>query len=534
MTPRIKKRTHKRIEYSFVFASLLTIFICMLFTEGFTGFKNDGKNYFHIFVNGEPVGTVGADANPDKLLIEARRKIASESNSLLFMEGKLSIDGEEVLFGKVDDEEQVEAAMEAVLRETISKDIRRTVTVKINEYMVNLRTIDEARQLLQAALDLYDDTGNFVVELSNSGDRDFDVIVPTIVNNRDLEAQRLEAEKAARVGLPSSGISSFIDEWGSSEIVDEEAMDFEDYELGVLTMNFLEDVEISEGYLPISQVTNLEEAIEYVTKEQEEPGEYTVVAGDTLSGIAVKVNIPMEKLVELNPEKLQSINSMINIGQILTITVPEPELSVQRAERVFVEEVYDADVIYVDNDEWFTTQIQVLQQPSSGYRKAILDLHYTNNDEISRETIKEEILLEAVPKIVERGTITPPTYVKPVSGGILTSYFGYRKSPGGIGSTNHKGIDWAVPRGTPVYASCGGVVRSAGWEGGYGYSVTINHPDGKMTRYAHNSSLVVSAGQSVKQGDLIAYSGSTGNSTGPHVHFEIRIGDTAVNPLDYL
>ena len=98
----------------------------------------------------------------------------------------------------------------------------------------------------------------------------------------------------------------------------------------------------------------------------------------------------------------------------------------------------------------------------------------------------------------------------------------------------HKGVDWACPIGTTVYASCGGTVIQASYSGGYGNCVVISHPDGRMTRYAHNSKLLVSAGQHVEQGQPIALSGSTGRSTGPHVHFELYINGSAVNPLKYI
>ena len=81
---------------------------------------------------------------------------------------------------------------------------------------------------------------------------------------------------------------------------------------------------------------------------------------------------------------------------------------------------------------------------------------------------------------------------------------------------------------------CGGTVVSAGWSNGYGYCITIRHPDGKQTRYAHLSKILVSSGKSVKQGDKIALSGNTGRSTGPHIHFEILVNGSQVNPLKYL
>ena len=126
------------------------------------------------------------------------------------------------------------------------------------------------------------------------------------------------------------------------------------------------------------------------------------------------------------------------------------------------------------------------------------------------------------------------TFRWPITGRI-TSRFGTRKSPGGIGSTNHRGIDIAAPRGTPVYAADGGTVTYAGWMGSYGYLVRIRHENtGYETYYAHNSSLTVSVGQHVYKGQQIARVGSTGNSTGPHCHFEVRYNGVARNPLNYL
>ena len=322
-----------------------------------------------------------------------------------------------------------------------------------------------------------------------------------------------------------------------SDITGEQTADrkesFEDYELGIRSMDFAEDVEIVETYLPESQLTDLEQAINLVIMEQETPSVYEVAQGDTLSEIAIKVNIPMDTIVEMN-DALEDVTSTLQIGQELLITVPEPELSVARVEEEYYEEIYDADIEYIENDAWYTNQTVVHQKPSAGYRKVVADVSYLNDKEIGREILMQEIVMEAVPKIVERGTRIPPTYVRPISGGVQTSGFGRRSAPTRGASSYHKGIDWATPTGTPVYASCGGTVAKAGWGSGYGYVVYINHEDGRQTRYAHLSKVLVSAGQTVKQGDRIALSGNTGISTGPHLHFEMLINGTQVNPLDYL
>lgn len=116
----------------------------------------------------------------------------------------------------------------------------------------------------------------------------------------------------------------------------------------------------------------------------------------------------------------------------------------------------------------------------------------------------------------------------------VTSTFGGRSSPGGIGSTNHQGVDIGAPYGSAVLAAKGGTVIQAGWNGGYGISVTIAHGDGVSTLYAHMCDWNVSAGQSVAQGQVIGWCGSTGNSTGAHIHYGMYVGGSAIDPLPYL
>ena len=298
-------------------------------------------------------------------------------------------------------------------------------------------------------------------------------------------------------------------------------------------LDFSEDVEIVETYLPESRLTPLEEAVNLVIMEQETPSIYEVAAGDTLSEISIRVDIPMETIIAMN-DVLEDEKSTLQIGQELLITVPEPELSVTKVVEEYYEEIYDADVVYIDNDSWYTTETVVRQQPSAGFRRVVADVSYRNDKEVGRELLKEEVVMEAVAKVVERGTKIPPTYIRPISGGRKSSGFGRRSAPRRGASSYHKGIDWATPTGTAVYASCGGTVVKAGWGSGYGYVVYIDHEDGRQTRYGHLSKVLVTAGQHVKQGEKIALSGNTGVSTGPHVHFEILIGGVQVDPEKYL
>jgi len=122
----------------------------------------------------------------------------------------------------------------------------------------------------------------------------------------------------------------------------------------------------------------------------------------------------------------------------------------------------------------------------------------------------------------------------PVDGVRLTSGFGMRDHPILRRRARHNGVDLAAPTGTPVYATADGIVEMAQWYSSYGNYVQIGHGGDIETRYAHLSSYTVSSGQEVQIGDLIGYVGSTGRSTGPHLHYEVRIANEAVNPIPYM
>lgn len=119
-------------------------------------------------------------------------------------------------------------------------------------------------------------------------------------------------------------------------------------------------------------------------------------------------------------------------------------------------------------------------------------------------------------------------------GATFTSGYGSRVSPGGIGSTYHQGNDFAAPTGTPVRALHDGVVTAAGWNGGEGLRVAIDFGNGASAVYAHLSRQLVTVGARVSAGQVVAHSGNTGHSTGPHLHLEIHVGGAAIDPMPWL
>lgn len=132
------------------------------------------------------------------------------------------------------------------------------------------------------------------------------------------------------------------------------------------------------------------------------------------------------------------------------------------------------------------------------------------------------------------GKVKKGQFGRPLRSYSITSGYGPRSRPTRGASTNHGGLDMAAPMGTPIYATHDGVVGFSGWGSGYGNNITLNGGGGVQTFYGHNSKNVVKNGQQVRRGQLIGYVGSTGVSTGPHLHYEVRINGRKVNPAGYL
>jgi len=164
-----------------------------------------------------------------------------------------------------------------------------------------------------------------------------------------------------------------------------------------------------------------------------------------------------------------------------------------------------------------------------------------NGDERFRELFANWTALDSIRSpqpndpitVFERPTVSVPS-LTPVNGARMTSKFGMRNHPVRGGRRMHKGIDLAAPTGTPVYATADGIVGLARWGRGYGLYIKIDHGADLETRYAHLSRLAVSAGERVEKGEVIGYVGSTGWSTGPHLHYEVRVDGVAVNPIHYM
>lgn len=295
---------------------------------------------------------------------------------------------------------------------------------------------------------------------------------------------------------------------------------------GIKYVGFLETIQVMETYVNTSFIKDRDTAFAEVTQENDEPSIYVVEPGDCLSIIAEKNNMSVEQIKELNPH-IESDDD-IYYDDRMNITVPTAAVQILVEKQETYEEEYNEDIVYEDDDSMYIGESEVVQEGTPG-RHIVTDLvTYRGDLESGREQLAENVQVAAIAEVVRRGTKSKPTYMYPVTNWNITSNFGYRWG------RLHAGTDVGVPVGTTVRASRGGQVVTAGWVGGYGNCVIIDHGDGVSTRYGHLSEVSVSVGQYVDQGEQVALSGNTGRSTGPHLHFEIRIGGEAVDPMPYL
>ena len=298
--------------------------------------------------------------------------------------------------------------------------------------------------------------------------------------------------------------------------------------------DFVEDLSVHTVYAVDSLMTvdQVEAALKANTTGETT---YTVVKGDTYNGIAYANDMSLSDLMALNPDV--SLNRLM-VGDVLNVKEVIPTLSVRTTEQVTYTEPIPCPVEEVQDDKMYKGDSKIVTQGEEGEALVSADVVYVNGYERDRTVTNSQTLREPTVTVKAVGTKERPktaskgTYIWPVRSHRINSYFGGRNIFGSY--SFHSGIDLHAAYGENVMAADGGTVTKAGWSSGYGNLVVITHDNGTQTYYGHNSSLVVSVGQKVYQGQVIAKAGSTGRSTGVHCHFEVRVHGTAVNTLNYL
>lgn len=482
-----------------------------------------GQTYRSVIINGSNVGCTAEQVDIDDIWKEARREVSLETGERLSAEFSVESQADRKLFEKLLSEDALkEVFKEIIVREAVAgQDFVQVYTVAIDGYRANFTSLLDVKTFLNKVKAASDEAGEYEAFICGNGSN-ISGILSAALTKADAADVGADVSAGEAALTPRSGVLAELSDVMQAAVADPQE---EGYRTGVLDMEFVERVEVYENYVEPGEISDIDEQVKEVTKEKESNKIYVVESGDCLSVIAMDHDTTVSSIVALNG--LANADS-IRDGQELIIAVPEPDLKIRLTMGEVYEEDYTEEPVVIKNDSWYTTREVVHNEGSAGHRERNDVVVYENGVEISRELLSENILVEAQAAVIEQGTIVPPTYIKPLAGGRYTSGFGRRWG------RMHKGVDWACPVGTTVYASCAGTVIQASYNGGYGNNVVISHADGRLTRYAHNSKLLVRVGQHVEQGEAIALSGNTGRSTGPHVHFEIYINGGAVNPLEYI
>jgi murein DD-endopeptidase MepM/ murein hydrolase activator NlpD len=303
----------------------------------------------------------------------------------------------------------------------------------------------------------------------------------------------------------------------------------------IRSISFEQDIEINEIELEDQVFISVKEAEAKINENEKEAFYYTVVSGDSFWMIAQDSKIPLSRLIELNPDMNPE---RIWPGNKILFEPADPKLDIiVQFQNTLIEPIEFATE-YIQDNSLYASQRVTTKAGVEGEERVTYDITMKNGYPTEVEVLQRETLLEPVTRVVKVGTKRTLTRSSRTNFGVvvgtLTSGFGYRKDPISGVRKFHNAIDIAAPRGTPVYAYTNGKVVTAGWGNMTGNYVVIDHGGGLRTKYLHLSSISVSAGQTVKVGQKIGGVGSTGYSTGNHLHFEVTKNGVAVNPLLYL
>ncbi len=408
--------------------------------------------------------------------------------------------------------------------------VEKDTNISMEDIINDLLTIGE-NQVGDAKLAAKDIT-NMEIELVQTRVGEDEIITYTDVIQKLSSSTEFKAE-AYQVMVNGESVGYVKDRETFDRALERHKASYmpEDMEgLEVKEVTVTDDVTLSKTETYESLLKTEDEIYEIISQPVIADKKYTVKDGDTIWQIANDNGMTLEELLDINPSITE--NGAIYPGDELSLVKEVPLVSVKVVYVKTYTDIAYRDIEEVPNDEQYITYRKTIQEGSDGESTFVVELSTVNGVESRREMIREDVIVAPVNKIIEIGTLnTPPksatgNFKLPASGR-RTDYFGAR------GGT-HKGIDIAAPSGTPIYASDGGTVKFSGWYGNYGNLVIIDHGNGFQTYYAHNSKNYVSAGEKVYQGQHIAAMGTTGDSTGNHSHFEVRLNGIPVNPVNYL
>lgn len=318
-----------------------------------------------------------------------------------------------------------------------------------------------------------------------------------------------------------------------SEILDNIKAPFsgsDDESVQRVNTQILEELNVSKEEVYLKDINKKEEVLDYIKTGGEEVKVHTVEIGESLSTIGQIYKISTEELEKINPDK---DGNNLRAGDQVTVKATKPLMTVVTKEEVESTVKTDYKIEVKEDPNMYKTKSKIQVEGIAGEIKITTEQIKQNGRLIKKEIINEEILKEPINQIVVKGTKEVPKTI--ATGAFLMPTRGRISSPfGPRWGRMHRGIDIAKEHGSDIQAADGGTVSHSGAKGTYGNMIEIDHGNGYKTRYAHCSKLLFSPGQKVSKGQVIAKIGSTGRSTGPHLHFEVIKNGVHQNPSNYV
>lgn len=447
----------------------------LLFTG--TGFAKEGlRDQYHVYGDGQYIGTVKSPEVIDHAVDEKKAEAEAAHEDLELVVGRdLSVVKEKV-FGN--DGSEDEESVKEKLDEALAVEAKSLAVQVGGDTLFHLKDAEAYEQVIRG------------VKLTH-------------MTEEELEAFE-GAQEAGEFPEPETGQTQ------------------------VTELSLKADLQANEVYTDPENIKTVEDAVALLLSGRPVERDYTAAEGDTPETVAKSHGMSVEQLFELNAE--MDAQSNLSAGDTVKVVVEEPyvEVSVTRKHREASPIAYEK--VTKDDNTILKGEKKVAQAGKDGRKEMLSVTETVNGKKVSEKVLEDVVVEEPVDELILNGTkdvqgVATGQFIWPAQGGYISSKKGPRWG------RQHNGIDIARPSGKAILAADAGTVTATGPQGGFGNRVVVDHGNGYTTLYAHLASISVKPGQKLARGQKLGVMGSTGNSTGVHLHFEVRKNGQLINPL---
>jgi murein DD-endopeptidase MepM/ murein hydrolase activator NlpD len=438
------------------------------------------KTVFHVYVDGKKIGTVREKSVVDRAVEQYIQNAKGKKGDFAFtLNESIELKPEKMFRPQFDNE---------AVREALSK----TLSVSLEAY----RLVIDGQTVAYVSSEKEAEDILLKMKLEHVSKEELDAIEKNKAEDKEVEIPELQP--------------------GESKVVD---------------LDFSSPILVRKAQTSLSELVSVDEAISRIKEGTLQKKEHIIQEGETVESITEKYHLTMDQFFTLNPRLV--LAPVIRIGEKITVTEKKPFTQVLVYEAIRKQNEIPFKIEKQDDSTLEKGETKTVQKGQKGLEDITYTVRKTNGKTIQKDILNQEQVKAPVTEIQKIGTKVIPSKGTgqlswPAVGGYISSHKGSRWG------RQHKGMDIARPSNRSILAADNGTVAFAGWDGDYGNKIIINHNNGMRTIYAHLNSLSVSTGDVVQKGSKIGVMGTTGQSTGVHLHFEVYKNGVLQNPDDYL